>query len=133
MKLSEFELDVMQHVWGKEDCSAPEVHRNLGEARNVTYSTVKTIIDRLERKGVLARSRQVGRTIFYKASISPGEVQESMLERFVTHVFAGDRRPMWNFLLRDEKLSPEEYRYLEDLLAREQRRRQKRQQEYDDD
>ena len=130
MKLSEFELDVMQQVWGSEDCSAPEVHRNLGEARNVTYSTVKTIIDRLERKGVLARSRQVGRTIFYKASVSPDEVQESMLERFVTHVFAGDRRPMWNFLLRDEKLSPEEYRYLEDLLARQPHRRQE---EYGDD
>ena len=129
MRLSEFELDVMQQVWGREDCSAPEVHRNLGEARNVTYSTVKTIIDRLERKGVLARTRQAGRTIFYKAAIPPGQVQESMLERFVTHVFAGDRRPMWNFLLRDEKLSPEEYRYLEDLLAR---RQQQRQEEHDD-
>lgn len=133
MKLSEFELDVMQQVWGQADCSAPEVHRKLGDARDVTYSTVKTIIDRLERKGVLARSRQVGRTIFYTAAIPPGEVQESMLERFVTHVFAGDRRPMWNFLLRDEKLSPEEYRYLEDLLARQQHRRQEGREEYDDD
>ncbi|MCE2423975.1 MAG: BlaI/MecI/CopY family transcriptional regulator [Pseudomonadales bacterium] len=76
-----------------------------------------------------AGAQRAGRTIFYKAAISPGEVQESMLERFVTHVFAGDRRPMWNFLLRDEKLSPEENRYLEDLLAR----RQRRQEEYDDD
>ena len=130
MKLSEFELDVMQQIWRNEECSAPEVHQELGVARDVTYSTVKTIIDRLERKGVLTRSRQAGRTIFYKAAISPGEVQESMLERFVTHVFAGDRRPMWNFLLRDEKLSPEEYRYLEDLLVRRQHRRQE---EYDDD
>ncbi|MCE2461232.1 MAG: BlaI/MecI/CopY family transcriptional regulator, partial [Pseudomonadales bacterium] len=50
MKLSEFELDVMQQIWRNEECSAPEVHRELGEARDVTYSTVKTIIDRLERK-----------------------------------------------------------------------------------
>ncbi|MCY3838769.1 MAG: BlaI/MecI/CopY family transcriptional regulator [Gammaproteobacteria bacterium] len=124
MKLSEFELDVMQQVWRGEELSAPEVHRAVAEARGVTYSTVKTIMDRLERKGVLARSRQEGRTIFYKAAIPPGDVQQSMLERFVTHVFAGDRRPMWNFLLRHEQLSPEEYRYLEDLLARQQPRRE---------
>ena len=124
MKLSEFELDVMQQVWRGEERSAPEVHRAVAEARGVTYSTVKTIMDRLERKGVLARSRQEGRTIFYKAAIPPGDVQQSMLERFVTHVFAGDRRPMWNFLLRHEQLSPEEYRYLEDLLARQQPRRE---------
>ena len=130
MKLSEFELDVMQEVWRGEERSAPEVHRAVAETRGVTYSTVKTIMDRLERKGVLARSRQDGRTIFYKAAIPPGEVQQSMLERFVTHVFAGDRRPMWNFLLRDEQLSPEEYRYLEDLLARQPPRREE---ESDDD
>jgi len=129
MKLSEFELDIMQQIWRDEECSAPQVHRRL-ESRDVTYSTVKTIIDRLEHKGVLARSRQVGRTIFYQAAVSPGEVQQSMLERFVTHVFAGDRRPMWNYLLREEKLSPEEYRYLEDLLARSRHRREE---EYDDD
>ena len=124
MKLSEFELDVMQQVWRGEERSAPEVHRAIAATRGVTYSTVKTIMDRLERKGVLARGRQEGRTIFYKAAIPPGEVQQSMLERFVTHVFAGDRRPMWNFLLRDEQLSTEEYRYLEDLLARQQQRRE---------
>ena len=124
MKLSEFELDVMQEVWRGEERSAPEVHRAVAETRDATYSTVKTIMDRLERKGVLARSRQDGRTIFYKAVVPPGDVQQSMLERFVTHVFAGDRRPMWNFLLRDEQLSPEEYRYLEDLLARQQQRRE---------
>lgn len=124
MRLSEFELDVMQQVWRGEERSAPEVHRAVADVRGVTYSTVKTIMDRLERKGVLARSRQEGRTIFYKAAIPPGEVQRSMLERFVTHVFAGDRKPMWNYLLRDERLSPEEYRYLEDLLARQQPRRE---------
>lgn len=130
MKLSEFELDVMQQVWRDVERSAPEVHRAVADARGVTYSTVKTIMDRLERKGVLTRSRQEGRTIYYKAAIAPGEVQRSMLERFVTHVFAGDRRPMWNFLLRDEQLSPEEYRYLEDLLARQPHRRKE---ESDDD
>lgn len=77
---------------------------------------MKTVIDRLERKGVLKRVRQNGRTIFYSPAISLDLVQQSMLKRFVAHVFAGDRRPMMSYLLRDEALSTEEIRYLDDLL-----------------
>ena len=131
MRLSDFELDVMQTFWHSEECSAPAVHQAISGLRDVTYSTVKTIIDRLERKGALARSRQDGRTIYYRADVSPDAVQQSMLERLVTHLFAGDRRPLLNYLLRDEQLSAEEYRYLDGLLA--QHRRQNRPGEEDRD
>lgn len=117
VKLSEFELDVMQLFWRADECSAPEVHEAVRGTRNVAYTTVKTVIDRLERKGVLERVRQDGRTIFYSAAVALDVVQQSMLKRFVAHVFAGDRRPMMNFLLRDEVLSADEIRYLDDLLS----------------
>ena len=123
MKLSEFELDVMQLFWRTDECSAPQVHEAVRQTRDVAYTTVKTVIDRLERKGVLERVRQNGRTIFYSAAISVDVVQQSMLKRFVAHVFAGDRRPMMNFLLRDEVLSTEEIRYLDDLLTAQRQQR----------
>lgn len=125
MKLSEFELDVMQRFWSANECSAPEVHEALRSVRKVAYTTVKTVIDRLERKGALARVRQDGRTIFYSSIVSADAVQQPMLKRFVAHVFAGDRRPMMNYLLRDEVLSNEEIRYLEDLLAAQRRLKNK--------
>ena len=82
MKLSEFELDVMQCFWRADECSAPEVHNAVRSVRDVAYSTVKTVIDRLERKGVLERRRQDGRTIYYRALVAPEAVQQTMLERF---------------------------------------------------
>ena len=121
MKLSEFELDVMQRFWGVEQSSAPEVHEAVRATRDVAYTTVKTVIDRLERKGVLERVRQDGRTIFYRAAVAADAVQQPMLERFVTHVFAGDHRPMLNYLLRDEVLNSDELRYVDDLLAAQRR------------
>lgn len=132
MKLSDFELDVMQQVWRTGTCSAPEIHQAIAEARDVTYSTVKTVMDRLERKGVLRRNRQEGRTIFYEAAVSPDAVQQTMLERFVAHVFAGDRRPLLNHLLKDEELSADEYRYLEDVLARHRGHQTPRRESRDD-
>ena len=122
MRLSDFELDVMQQFWHAGACSAPKVHQAIADARDVTYSTVKTVIDRLERKGALKRNRQEGRTILYEAVVSPDAVQQTMLERFVAHVFAGDRRPLLSHLLKDEELTAEEYRYLERLLARHRSR-----------
>ena len=85
--------------------------------KDVSYSTVKTIIDRLEKKGALHRTKQVGRTIFYATDLSPDEVRGSMLERFVTHVFGGDPKPLFNHLLNDGKLNADDLAYLEQLLA----------------
>ncbi len=117
MKLSEFEVDVMQQVWRRGRCSAPEVHQGVASGRKVAYTTVKTIIDRLERKGCLVRAGADGRAILYEPAVSRATVQQSMLERFVAHVFAGDRRPMFTQLLRDETLSAEELRHLRELLV----------------
>ena len=58
-----------------------------------------------------------GRAILYEPAVSRATVQQSMLERFVAHVFAGDRRPMFTQLLRDETLSAEELRHLRELLV----------------
>jgi len=50
------------------------------------------------------------------ACSAPEVVQQSMLERLVNHVFAGQRRPLFTHLLRDEELSAEVVAYVERLL-----------------
>ena len=124
MILSDFEIDVMKVIWRKKECSAPGVHEEIVRDKDVTYSTVKTIIDRLEKKGAVSRARSEGRTIFMRAAISPESVQVSMLDRLVNHVFAGERWPLLNHLLRDEKLSAEDVEYIQALLRERQGRTQ---------
>jgi BlaI family penicillinase repressor len=65
MRLSEFELDVMTHFWNDRELSAPELFERIGAERGVAYSTVKTIVDRLEQKGAIERVSNRGRTIVY--------------------------------------------------------------------
>ena len=69
MKLSEFELDVMQRFWDEGACSASAIHKWITEDKNVAYTTVKTIVDRLEEKGAIQRERIEGRSIVYSAAI----------------------------------------------------------------
>ena len=55
MTLSDFELEVMQLFWDTEESTAPQVHQIIQQRRDVKYTTVKTIIDRLERRFIGAQ------------------------------------------------------------------------------
>ena len=116
MNLTTPELEIMQALWQLGETTAPEVHRAVDAQRAISYSAVKTMIDRLESKGAIRRVRQEGRSIVIEASIAPETVEASMLDRLVNGLFGGDRRPMFTSLLRDETLTREDLDYLESLI-----------------
>lgn len=116
MRCSDFELEVMQVFWEKGDLTAPEVHKTIESKRKVAYNTVKTIIDRLEKKGGLERVRQYGRTILFHVTIERDEVTGPMVRGFMDRLFHGDPKKLMSHLFQEESLSDEEVRYLEELI-----------------
>jgi BlaI family penicillinase repressor len=123
MRLSEFELDVMAHFWRDGELSAPALFERLGDARGITYSTVKTIIDRLEEKGALVRVATQGRTIFYVPSIKQEKIRKPLVKSLVRRLFGNDVRPLLAQLLREERLSDEDIDYVQTLLEEARRSR----------
>jgi len=121
MRLSEFELEVMQLFWSQPRLSAPEAHAQLGEDKGVTYSTIKTIIDRLEKKGALQRQAKQGRTIYYQANIQPQAIQKPMLRSFIEKVFGGKRDSLLVHLMEDEPLNADDIAYLEQILEKKKK------------
>jgi len=117
IRLSEFELDVMTHFWSDHELSAPELFERIGNARGVAYSTVKTIIDRLEAKGAIERVSNRGRTIIYSPIVKRERVRKPLVKAFLRRLFGNDLRPLFAQLLQDEKLSAEELEYLRKLVA----------------
>jgi len=117
IRLSEFELDVMTHFWSDHELSAPELFERIGNARGVAYSTVKTIIDRLEEKGAIERVSNRGRTIIYSPIVKRERVRKPLVKAFLRRLFGNDLRPLFAQLLQDEKLSAEELEYLRKLVA----------------
>ena len=116
MRLSEFEIDVLTRFWDRGRLSAPELFREMGESRGVTYSTIKTIVDRLEEKGAIRRVDTQGKTIIYDAAVARERVRKPLVESFVRRMFGDDRKPLFAQLLREEKLSDEEIAYLRRLV-----------------
>ncbi len=117
MKLSDFELEVMQVVWANQPAVAMDVHRVILGRRPVAYSTVKTIIDRLEGKGALQRVLSSGRNILYKAAISREQLTKPMVHSFINKLFKGNLRPLFNHVLSQEKLTLDDITYLEGMIA----------------
>ena len=123
VRLSEFELDVMTHFWNDRELSAPELFERIGAERGVAYSTVKTIVDRLEEKGAIERIANRGRTIVYAPIVKQERVRKPLVKAFLRRLFGNDLRPLFAQLLRDEKLSEDDLTYLRELIADAQRRK----------
>ena len=118
MKLSNFELEVMQLFWKYPESSAPVIHQFIKPERHVSYSTVKTIIDRLEKKGALKRIRNQGRTILYNTCIEKSQLRKPMIKDFIKRVFLGNSKPLLAHIIEEEELSLEDISYLESLLKK---------------
>ena len=58
-RLGELETAVLEHVWGRGPCDVKAVHRSLGVRRGITLNTVQSAMERLFKKGLLARDKVV--------------------------------------------------------------------------
>ena len=121
MNLSALELEVLEYICETETTTAPRVHSQISAKRQAAYSTIKTVFDRLERKGAIYRQSNVGRTSIYAAKVTKESVQATLLQDFIKKIFPKDKTPLFNTLIRDSSLSKEEISYLEQLLYEKQK------------
>ena len=121
MNLSNFELEVMRLIWRDKEVIVPDLHKELEGERGVSYSTVKTIVDRLEEKGAITRIRTYGRTILYGPKIQEKELAKPMVSDLIRRLFGGEALPMFSHLLKDENLSLDDLAYLEEMIAKKRK------------
>lgn len=116
MKLTPFELEIMTVLWDKEEAVVPDIHLAIKEKRDVTYSTVKTIVSRLETKGAVKRIKSYGRTVVYGTGISKEELAKPMVKELLGLLYGGHVRPLLTHIMHDEPLSKEDLDHLEALV-----------------
>jgi BlaI family penicillinase repressor len=121
LNLSKFELEVMRLIWRDKEVIVPDLHKELEAERGISYSTVKTFVDRLEEKGALKRIRTYGRTILYGPKIQEKDLAKPMVRDLIRRLFGGEALPMFSHLLKDENLSLDDLAYLEEMIARKRK------------
>lgn len=119
-ELFESEWTILQVVWEREPCAAPAVQEVLEKDKGWAYTTVKTLMDRMVKKGLLTTER-VRNLYLYRSAITRAEAQRSEILRTVKRAFDGALTPMMQFLIESESLSDQEYQNLERLIRNRKR------------
>ena len=114
-ELTEGEWAIFQAVWDNEPCAAPTVQEALERRKKWTYSTVKTMMDRMVAKGLL-RTERIRNLILYRSAITKKQAQSGEIMRAVKRAFDGALTPMMQFLLDNSKLSPQQLAELEAMI-----------------
>lgn len=124
-ELTEAEWAIIQVVWEHEPCAAPTVQEELEARKRWTYSTVKTLMDRMVAKGLLTTGR-IRNLILYRSVVSRKDAQRGELLRVVKRAFGGAFTPMMQFMLDSDALSEEEIGQLQAMIREKRRRDRKR-------
>jgi BlaI family transcriptional regulator, penicillinase repressor len=114
-ELTKGEWAIIKAVWDAEPCAAPTVQEALAESRQWTYSTVRTLMDRMVVKGLLT-AEKIRNLTLYRAAVTRRQAQLGELRYALRHAFDGALKPMVETLLSHEKLSDQELEDLESLI-----------------
>ena len=116
-ELTEAEWAIIQAVWESEPCAAPTIQELLEDRKNWTYSTVKTLMDRMVTKGLL-KTERIRNLILYRSVITKLQAQKSEVMRTVKRAFNGALTPMMQFMLDNHALSQKQLNELEALIRK---------------
>lgn len=120
LALTEGEWAIIKVVWEHEPCTAPGVQEALQETIGWSYSTVKTMMDRMVEKGLLATER-IRNLILYRSAITSAQAQSGEVMRTLKRAFDGAMTPMMQFMLKTAKLSEDELDELETAIRRKRK------------
>ena len=121
-KLSEMEWEIAKPLWEKGPMAARDMYQHVPQEYGWAYKTVKTMLARLVKKGVLTYT-QVGNSYLYAAAYGRDEITRAATGSFIDRVFDGALRPFLAHFV--EQASEEELRVLRSELTRLSREREK--------
>lgn len=117
-RLTRFELEVMHALWDIGAGSVREIQEQLPEKRRPAYTTVQTIVRRLEEKGAVRRAKKIGNALIFEPVVSRKSTHHRLITELL-ELFGGSARPLMAHLAETGKLSLEDVRELEGMLAKQ--------------
>lgn len=115
--LSPGEWEIMKAIWDgpRNEIAVREVFEQIGHERDWSYSTIRTMMDRLVDKGYL-RSEKRTNVNLYRPVVPRRRALIQAIGGFIDQVFDGSAGPLVVQLLKQAKLSEEERREIRQLL-----------------
>jgi BlaI family penicillinase repressor len=112
IRLTRFELEIMDLLWRLGEASVREVQESIPEEGRPAYTTVQTIVQRLEHKGAVRRTRKIGNALMFEPVITRKSAYRRLIDELLA-VFGGSAQPVVAHLLESGKLTLEDIKALE--------------------
>ena len=116
IRLSRLELEIMRQLWQLGSASIREILESLQADRRPEYTTVQTIVYRLEEKGAVLRFKKIGNAHIFRPLINRKTALGNLIEDFMG-MLGDSAAPLMAHLVETGRISLSDLRKAEQLLA----------------
>jgi len=116
-RLSKAETRILQQYWKLGTSSVREVLDSLPQEERVAYTTVQTLVYRLEQKGALRRVKKIGNAQLFEAAIDQRQFRSGLV-RDLLDLFGGSPRLLVSNLLETGSITLKDLKALQAALPR---------------
>ncbi|MBT5926449.1 MAG: BlaI/MecI/CopY family transcriptional regulator [Verrucomicrobia bacterium] len=114
-RLGELQLSIMKILWEKGSVTVGEVQKALQPGKDLAYTTVATMLRKLEEKRLVTHTTKE-RTYIYQAAVREESVSKSMAGELLDKLFEGNIAGMVSHLLTARDVSTDELDALDQLI-----------------
>jgi BlaI family transcriptional regulator, penicillinase repressor len=114
-KLTSLELQIMEAMWSQGRLSIREIQEAFPAASRPAYTTIQTIVYRLEEKGAVRRVRKIGNAHIFEAAVSRQDARGRLIDDLLS-LFGGRTQPVMAHLAESGKLTLDDIRETEKLI-----------------
>ncbi|MFC1498855.1 BlaI/MecI/CopY family transcriptional regulator [Verrucomicrobiota bacterium] len=119
-KISDAEWEIMQIVWDHHPITANEIGEELSDSHDWDFRTIKTMLNRLVKKGALNYIPD-GRSYIYSPAVSQEKCIREEGSRFLNRVFKGSTTPLIAHFLENNELPEKEIKELRRILSKKEK------------
>ena len=116
-KLTKLDLRIMETLWNRGMCSVRELHEAFPEASRPAFTTVQTIVYRLEAKKALRRVKRISNANIFEAVISRTAAQNRLVDELLS-LFGGRSKPVLARLVESGKVTLDDIKEAEQTLRK---------------
>lgn len=117
IKPSAAEAEILNVLWEHEPCSVKNIHERLSATKDVGYTTTLKQIQRMYKKGLVARERGAGKSYNYRTVVSETETKSHLFDRFVATAFGNSVPDLVMHALGNSETSDAEIEAIKKFIA----------------
>jgi len=116
-RLSKLELQIMDALWSRGASSVREIQEAFPEKGRPAYTTVQTMVYRLETKNAIRRVKKIGNAHIFEAVVSRSSAQRRLIDELLAF-FGGSSQPVVAHLIESGNLTLDDVKEAEQVLLK---------------